>query len=73
MAPVGLLMAVAGFHWGLLGVAAAAVAARKAEQMRSGERAQVERAEKGADDLGDKGFDKYFGHGRINALNSLTK
>jgi thermitase len=31
------------------------------------------RIEKGADDLGDKGFDKYFGHGRINALKSLTK
>jgi thermitase len=30
------------------------------------------RIEKGADDLGDAGFDKYFGHGRINALKAIT-
>jgi thermitase len=31
------------------------------------------RIEKSADDLGDKGFDKYFGHGRINAAKALAK
>ena len=31
------------------------------------------RIEKGADDLGDAGFDKYFGHGRINAFKSVSK
>jgi subtilisin family serine protease len=29
--------------------------------------------EKSADDLGDKGFDKYFGHGRINAGRALAR
>jgi subtilisin family serine protease len=31
------------------------------------------RAEKSADDLGEKGFDKYFGHGRINARKAVTQ
>ncbi|MNT71234.1 Thermostable alkaline protease precursor [compost metagenome] len=31
------------------------------------------RIEKSADDLGEPGFDKYFGHGRINAAKALTK
>jgi hypothetical protein len=31
------------------------------------------RIEKSADDLGDAGFDKYFGHGRINALKAVSK
>ena len=29
--------------------------------------------ERGSDDIGTSGFDKEFGHGRINALNSLKK
>lgn len=29
--------------------------------------------EKSADDLGDKGFDKYYGHGRINAGRALAQ
>ncbi|MEB3195835.1 MAG: S8 family peptidase [Candidatus Sericytochromatia bacterium] len=32
-----------------------------------------ERIEKTADDLGDKGFDKYFGHGRINVGRAITQ
>jgi thermitase len=31
------------------------------------------RAEKSADDLGEAGFDKYFGHGRINARKAVTQ
>ena len=31
------------------------------------------RVEKSADDLGDAGFDKYFGHGRINARKAVSK
>jgi thermitase len=31
------------------------------------------RIEKSADDLGEPGFDKYFGHGRINAAKALAK
>lgn len=35
----------------------------------AGLRAKIEAA---ADDLGDKGFDKYFGHGRINAAKAVA-
>lgn len=31
------------------------------------------RVEKSVDDLGDAGFDKYFGHGRINARKAVSQ